>query len=315
VPILRRVTTAPERGAAFFDLDKTIIATSSTLAFTRPFYAGGLITRRAMLRTAYAHFFYQSSGADHAQMERMRQYLSQMSDGWDVQQVREIVAETLADLISPQVFEEATALIAEHQAAGRDVIIVSASGSDVVEPIGAMLGAEGVIATRMRIDENGRYAGEIDFYAYGDNKALAIRELAAEMGYDLAASYAYSDSNTDLPMLLAVGHPVAVNPDKALRREATTREWPVLDFVRPISLRSRFTSAAAARSAAVGARSAAVGHAVGATAVERAAHARAAATEMGHRVGAVGAPVVAVALGAAGAATAATVWFTRRRSV
>jgi HAD superfamily hydrolase (TIGR01490 family) len=307
-----RVTSAPERSAAFFDLDKTIIATSSTLAFTRPFYAGGLITRRAMLRTAYAHFFYQSSGADHAQMERMRQYLSQLSQGWDVQQVREIVAETLSELISPQVFEEATALIAQHQSAGRDVIIVSASGSDVVEPIGSMLGVDGVIATRMRIDENGHYAGDIDFYAYGGNKAAAMRDLAAARGYDLSASYAYSDSFTDLPMLLEVGHPVAVNPDRALRREAASQGWPVLDFVRPVSLRTRFTSAAAARSAAVGH---AVGHAVGASAAERAAGARSAAAEMGHRVGAVGAPAMAVALGAAGAATAATVWFTRRRSV
>lgn len=289
VPILSCVTGASERSAAFFDLDKTIIATSSTLAFTRPFYAGGLLTRRAMLRTAYAHFFYQSSGADHEQMERMRQYLSRLSEGWDVQQVREIVAETLTDLITPQVYEEATALIAEHQRAGRDVIIVSASGSDVVEPIGAMLGANGVIATRMRIDDNGHYAGEIEFYAYGDNKASAIRDLADLNGYDLAASYAYSDSATDLPMLEVVGHPVAVNPDRALRKEALSRGWEILDFTRPVNLRSRY-----ARGLRV--------------------PAQAKPAEFAHRIPG---PAVAVAIGAASAATAATagiVWLTRRRS-
>src|SRR3954468_7279499 len=201
-----RVTSASERSAAFFDLDKTVIARSSTLAFSRPFYAGGLISRTAMLRSAYAHFFYQASGADHDQMERMRQYLSRMVTGWDVQQVRDIVATTLSELIAPLVYEEATALIAEHRAAGRDVVIVSASGAEVVEPIGAMLGVDHVVATRMVIDE-GRYTGDIEYYAYGENKAAAIRGLAAERGYDLDASFAYSDSVTDLPMLASVGHP------------------------------------------------------------------------------------------------------------
>ena len=156
------MTTAPGRSAAFFDLDKTVIARSSTLAFSRPFYAGGLITRRAMLRSAYAHFFYQVNGADHDQMERMRRYLSNLSTGWDVQQVRDIVAETLTELISPLVYEEATTLIAEHHDAGRDVVIVSASGAEVVEPIGALLGADHVVATQMVVTD-GRYSGDIDF--------------------------------------------------------------------------------------------------------------------------------------------------------
>src|SRR3954452_11618239 len=84
------VTPAPERSAAFFDLDKTVIARSSTFAFSRPFYAGGLISRAAMLRSAYARFFYQVSGADHDQMERMREYLSRLVAGWDVKQVQDI---------------------------------------------------------------------------------------------------------------------------------------------------------------------------------------------------------------------------------
>jgi len=112
---------------------------------------------------------------------------------------------------------------------------VSASGGEVVEPIAAILGADHVIATRMNVVD-GRYTGDIDFYAYGENKASAIRELAQVEGYDLDASYAYSDSITDAPMLGAVGHAFAVNPDKALRRLALERGWGTLSFVRPVAL-------------------------------------------------------------------------------
>lgn len=226
------------RGAAFFDLDKTIIATSSATAFSRPFLAGGLITRRDVLRTAYAQFVYLVGRADADQTERLRAQLSALAVGWDVAQVSQIVAETLHELIDPSVYAEAVALIEEHHAAGRDVVVVSASGAEVVEPIAAMLGADRAIATRMAVVD-GRYTGEIDFYAYGENKANAMRELASRAGYDLAASYAYSDSITDAPMLAAVGHGFAVNPDRVLRRLAAARGWGTLTFSRPVSLRAR----------------------------------------------------------------------------
>jgi HAD superfamily hydrolase (TIGR01490 family) len=229
---------AAGRPAAFFDLDKTIIAKSSTLAFSRPFYAGGLISRGSVLRSAYAQFVYLVGGADHDQMEKMREFLSELSAGWDVQTVRDIVADTLHNVVDPLVFDEAVSLIEEHHLAGRDVIIVSASGTEVVEPIGEMLGADGVIATRMQV-EDGKYTGVIDFYAYAENKATAIEELARRQGYDLSRSYAYSDSITDIHMLEAVGHPCAVNPDKELRKQATSRGWPVLVFSKPVALRTR----------------------------------------------------------------------------
>ncbi|WP_273653745.1 HAD family hydrolase [Cellulomonas fimi] len=221
--------------AAFFDLDKTIIATSSATAFSRPFMAGGLLTRRSVLRTAYAQFLYLVGGADEAQTERLRAQLSRMVTGWDVAQVSSIVAETLHESIDPAVYAEAVALIEEHHEAGHDVVIVSASGSEIVEPIAAVLGADHVIATRMGV-RDGRYTGDIDFYAYGENKATAIRELAEARGYDLASSYAYSDSITDMPMLAAVGHGFAVNPDRALRRVAAERGWGTLSFSRPVAL-------------------------------------------------------------------------------
>jgi phosphoserine phosphatase len=205
--------------AAFFDLDKTIIAKSSTLAFSKPFQAGGLISRRGVLRSAYAQFVYLVGGADHDQMEKMRQFMSQLCAGWDVATVREIVAETLHHIVDPLVYDEAVSLIEEHRLAGRDVVIVSTSGTEVVGPIGEML----------------------EYYAYAEEKARAIRDLAEQVGYDLESSYAYSDSVTDVHMLEAVGHPHAVNPDRDLRRIAAARGWPVLVFSKPVALQSRVT--------------------------------------------------------------------------
>jgi HAD superfamily hydrolase (TIGR01490 family) len=230
--------SVPRPTAAFFDLDKTIIAKSSTLAFSREFQAGGLISRGAVLRSAYAQFVYLVGGADHDQMEKMRQFMSQLSSGWDVETVKEIVADTLHNIVDPLVYDEAVSLIEDHHLAGRDVIIVSTSGSEVVEPIGEMLGADKVIATRMEV-RDGKYTGEISFYAYAENKATAIQDLALRRGYDLKRSYAYSDSITDVHMLEAVGHPHAVNPDKDLRRVARDRGWPILVFDKPVALRTR----------------------------------------------------------------------------
>jgi HAD superfamily hydrolase (TIGR01490 family) len=224
------------RAAAFFDLDKTIIARSSALAFSTEFARAGLINRRAMLRSALAQLVFTSAGADHDQMERLRVAMTELVTGWDVAQVSAIVEETLHELIEPMIYAEAAHLIAAHQSEGRDVIIVSSSGQEVVDPIARLLGADDAIATRMVI-EDGRYTGNIEFYAYGPTKAEAIQGLADTKGYDLDASYAYSDSITDLPMLNAVGHPFAVNPDKELRRIATERGWGVLDFATPVALR------------------------------------------------------------------------------
>jgi HAD superfamily hydrolase (TIGR01490 family) len=171
-------------------------------------------------------------------MEKMREFLSKMVTGWHVDTVREIVADTLHNIVDPLVYDEAVSLIEEHHLAGRDVIIVSASGAEMVEPIGELLGVDAVIATQLSIVE-GRYTGEIDFYAYAENKAAAIEELAERRGYDLSRSYAYSDSITDVHMLEIVGHPHAVNPDKELRRIARENQWPVLVFDRPVALAAR----------------------------------------------------------------------------
>jgi HAD superfamily hydrolase (TIGR01490 family) len=247
-------TVSRARTAAFFDLDKTIIAKSSALAFSKPFFNQGLLTRRAVLKNSYAQFLYLLSGADHDQMDRIRTHLTNMCAGWDVEQVKSIVNETLHDIVTPLVFAEAADLIAAHKLCGRDVVVVSASGEEIVAPIARALGATHAMATRMVV-EGGKYTGEVAFYCYGEGKVQAIRELAAREGYPLEHCYAYSDSITDLPMLEVVGHPSVVNPDRNLRKEANERGWPLLAFSRPVSLRDRISapsSAAIATTAAVG---------------------------------------------------------------
>jgi HAD superfamily hydrolase (TIGR01490 family) len=232
------VTKVPAPTAAFFDLDKTIIAKSSTLAFSKPFFQSGLLNRRTVLRSAYAQFVFALSGADEDQMERMRAFITSMCAGWNAQQVRDVVTEALHESIDPLVYDEAVRLIDEHKAAGRAVVIVSASGEELVAPIAAMLGADLMVATQMVV-EDGRYTGEIAHYVYGPAKADAIRDLATARGYDLEQSYAYSDSITDVPMLEIVGHPTAVNPDRGLRKVATEREWPIVAFNNAVPLRQR----------------------------------------------------------------------------
>ncbi len=226
------------RSAAFFDLDKTVIAKSSALAFGRPFYRDGLITRRDVVKSAYAQLMFRLGGTDEQTMARTRDYLAALCKGWPVEQVRQIVAETLHDLIHPYVYAEAAALIEQHQAVGRDVVLVSASGEEMVRPIGALLGVTDVIATRMSVAD-GRYSGEVEFYAAGPSKVSAVTELAGQRGYDLSECYAYSDSMSDRPLLECVGHPTAVNPDRPLRKLATEQGWPILEFRHPIPLGRR----------------------------------------------------------------------------
>ncbi len=248
----------PVRTAAFFDLDKTVIAKSSTLAFSKPFFDQGLINRRAVLKSTYAQFLFLMSGADHDQMDRMRSYVTNMCTGWDVEQVKSIVGETLHDIVDPLVFAEAADLIADHKICGRDVVVVSASGEEIVAPIARALGATHAMATRMVV-EDGRYTGEIAFYCYGEGKVEAIRQLGAREHYALEHCYAYSDSITDLPMLELVGNPVAVNPDRELTRVAREREWDTRWFQHPVRLRDRVPVPPKGPTLAAGTAAAAVG--------------------------------------------------------
>jgi len=230
--------------AAFFDLDKTVIARSSGLAFGKNFYREGLITKRLLARAVVAQFVYLLVGADETKMEKMRKKAQSLTIGWDQTRIRQIIEDVMGDVITPIIFKEAADLIDLHRSEGRKVVIVSSSPEEIVAPLGKLLGADEVIASRAEVGPDGRYTGEIDFYSYGPHKAIAIREFAVEKGIDLAASFAYSDSITDLPMLEVVGHPVAVNPDRALTQTATERGWEVLRFENPVTIRKRLAEIA-----------------------------------------------------------------------
>jgi HAD superfamily hydrolase (TIGR01490 family) len=237
---------------AFFDLDKTIIAKSSTLAFTRPMFKAGLLSGSTLAKAGIAQAYYQAFGADHHQMERAKEELSAVTRGWDRGEIEELVTETVDQVVTPLVYAEALAIMEEHRGAGRRVVVISASPEEIVRPLCRYLGIDEIIATRAEVDDEDKYTGELELYAYGPGKAKAIREMAEAENIDLSASYAYSDSITDLPMLEAVGHPVVVNPDAELAAVAEERGWEVRRFESAVTLRDKLPTIAASGAVATG---------------------------------------------------------------
>jgi HAD superfamily hydrolase (TIGR01490 family) len=238
--------------AAFFDLDKTVIAKASMVAFGGPLYRAGLLSRWLLLRALYGQLVYLYLGADEARLARMRNAVLALTKGWHHDHVSALVREALEEVIEPLVYDEALELMRAHQADGDLVVIISASPEEIVAPLAEFLGADASLATRARLDDDGRYSGELETYCYGPAKADLMRQMAEERDLDLDASVAYSDSITDLPMLEAVGHPVAVNPDRGLLRLARSREWEVRWFERPVRLRDRVSMPRPAATAAGG---------------------------------------------------------------
>ena len=228
--------------AAFFDLDKTIIAKSSTLAFTRPMFRAGMLSGPMLAKAGIAQAYYQAFGADHDQLERIRDELAGLVQGWSQDEVVALVKETVDEIVAPLVYAEALAIIDQHKRDGRRVVVVSASPEEIVRPLCGYLGITDIIATRSEVDDDGIYTGNIDFYAYGPGKAEAMREMASTDNIDLETSYAYSDSVTDLPMLEAVGNPVVVNPDSDLAKIAEQRSWEVREFASAVTLRDKLAT-------------------------------------------------------------------------
>ncbi|MGI8793133.1 MAG: HAD family hydrolase [Acidimicrobiales bacterium] len=226
-------------GAAFFDLDKTVIAKASMVAFGRTLYREGLISRTLLLRALWGQLVYMHLGASDEKLIRMRDAVLSLTRGWEQRRIRSIVEDALETVIEPIIYAEAMDLIEMHRAAGRPVILVSASPEEIVVPLGRYLRVDGVIATKAEIDADGRYTGSTGFYCYGVNKVTAMQGMAEERQIDLSESYAYSDSASDIPMLEVVGHPTAVNPDRELARAAAEHGWDVREFVRPVRLRDR----------------------------------------------------------------------------
>jgi len=250
---------ASPRVAAFFDLDKTVIAKASMVAFSRPLHRAGMLPRRMMLKAAWGQLIYAQFGATPEKLEKLRSSVLELTKGWDQAEISAIVRAELTEVIEPIVFDEALERIREHQSWGHKVFLVSASPEEVVAPIAQLLGVNEAIATRAELDEEGRYSGRTERYVYAEEKVTAINEVAERDGLDLTRCWAYSDSATDIPMLSAVGHPVAVNPDRELAKVAKERGWEVQRFSLAVPLRERVSMPAPKQAAAAGGGVAAVG--------------------------------------------------------
>ena len=215
--------------AAFFDLDRTLLRRSSALALAGSFRERGLISRWQMLRAAGWQLLFVARGASHKAVRRGAEDGLRVLAGYTPEELRALVAEAMEPVLRPLVYAEPLRLVEQHHARGEPVYIVSATLQEIVDAIAEDLGFDGALGTICEV-RDGRYTGRAVRALHAGAKAECLREVAAGNGYVLAACTAYSDSHTDLPFLEAVGHPVAVNPDRALRRIAAERSWPVLEF-------------------------------------------------------------------------------------
>jgi HAD superfamily hydrolase (TIGR01490 family) len=215
--------------AAFFDLDRTLLRRSSALALAGSFRERGLISRWQMLRAACWQLLFVARGASHEAVQRASEDGLRVLDGYTPEELRELVAEAMEPVLRPLVYAEPLRLVEEHHSRGERVYIVSATLQEIVDAIAEDLGFDGALGTICEV-RDGRYTGRPVRSLHAQAKAEVVREVAAEEGLELAECTAYSDSHTDLPFLEAVGRPVAVNPDRALRRIAAERSWPVLEF-------------------------------------------------------------------------------------
>jgi HAD superfamily hydrolase (TIGR01490 family) len=215
--------------AAFFDLDRTLLRRSSALALAGSFHERGMISRWQMLRAAGWQLLFVARGASHEAVQRAAEDGLRVLAGYTPEQLRDLVAEAMEPVLRPLVYAEPLRLVDEHHARGEPVYIVSATLQEIVEAIAEDLGFDGALGTTCEVVD-GKYTGRAVRALHAGAKAECLHEVAIQQGFDLAECTAYSDSHTDLPFLEAVGHPVAVNPDRALRRIAAERSWPVLEF-------------------------------------------------------------------------------------
>ncbi|MBV8561979.1 MAG: HAD family hydrolase [Actinobacteria bacterium] len=215
--------------AAFFDLDRTLLRRSSALALAGSFRRRGIISRWQMLKAAGWQLLFVARGASHEAVRSAAEDGLRLLDGYPVAEMQELVADALEPVLRPLVYAEPLHLVRQHKERGEEVWIVSATLQEIVDAIAADLGFDGALGTVCEVVD-GRYTGRALRALHAENKAACVRELAAGRGFELAECTAYSDSHTDVPFLEAVGHPVAVNPDRGLRRVAAARDWPVLEF-------------------------------------------------------------------------------------
>jgi HAD superfamily hydrolase (TIGR01490 family) len=233
--------------AAFFDLDKTLMQGSSAFQFGRAAYRAGLMGRRQLLADGVANIQFRLRGATDADSLALRERIAASLEGIRVVELERLGADVLAGIL-PRVYPQMLALAHEHQDHGRRAYIVTAASQELAAILARVMAFDGAVGSGISEVVDGVYTGRpTGLFVYRRGKAEAIELLAAREGIDLSASYAYSDSESDLPMLEAVGHPVAVNPDTTLARIARERGWDVLRFDR---LGRRLKTAAALGAAA-----------------------------------------------------------------
>jgi HAD superfamily hydrolase (TIGR01490 family) len=215
--------------AAFFDLDRTLMAGSSAYHFGRAMYKAGHLTRSQIARDAVEQVRFRLRGASDAAVNQLLARVQEGIKGHRVADLTRMTPDMLAGIL-PRVYPQMLDVVRSHQDVGRPCYIATAASQPAAEKLSQALVMEGAIGTRWETDD-GVYTGRLDGpFAYGEGKASALREFAAEHGIDLAQSWAYTDAASDLPMLEAVGHPVAVNPDAGLAEIARERGWEVLRF-------------------------------------------------------------------------------------
>jgi HAD superfamily hydrolase (TIGR01490 family) len=220
---------AEPRGAAFFDLDKTLMEGSSAIQFARAGYRSGLMSRRQMARDAWENLRFRLEGSTDERSDALRERILQGIAGERVVDLARLGPDVLAGIL-PRLYREVLDEAWAHQDAGRLAYIVTAASQELAESLASVLVFDGGIGMRSEVRDGvytGRAAGP---FTYREGKAQAIRELAEREDIDLSASFAYSDSESDLPMLRVVGNPVAVNPDRELERVAREEGWRIMRF-------------------------------------------------------------------------------------
>ena len=217
--------------AAFFDLDKTLMAGSSGIFFARAAYESGMISRRRLARDAYENLRFRLLGSTDDRADDVRERVGRMIAGVAVRDLQRLSPRVLAGVL-PRLYPQMLARAYAHQDAGRLVYIVTAASQEMADLLAHVLAFDGGLGSRSEIVD-GRYTGRpAGPFNYREGKLLSVRELAAREAIDLDASYAYSDSESDLPMLRAVGNPVVVNPDADLRRIAVEQGWEIVHLDR-----------------------------------------------------------------------------------
>jgi len=228
--------------AAFLDLDRTLMVGSSAFEFGRASYRAGLMSRRQLARGAWANVRFRIRGSTDEETDELRKRIGEALKGVRVRDLQRLGHSVLAGIL-PRIYPQMLEVAYRHQDEGRRVYICTAASQEVADLLAHVLVFDGAVGTRSAVVD-GHYTGRLAGpFTYREGKAEAIRELAEREGIDLAASWAYSDSESDLPMLRAVGHPVAVNPDAPLLRIAREEGWEVMRFER-LGTRLRFAGAA-----------------------------------------------------------------------